>query len=214
MRAEVRQAAFLVKARNRKRGCGQLPSLWVFADAARFADPSTTLALLPPGLCGLVLRPPMAPEFAEKLARAARARRIKTVSAGIKLPGYLQIGTHLRLGRGEGRPAQKFTTASAHNALELRRARRIGVSLVFLSPLFATLSHPGATPLGPRRWTALARAARLPVAALGGIASAKNLPRLAAGLGAIGAFLPRPPPHASPASAEGATNGATHAKSL
>jgi thiamine-phosphate pyrophosphorylase len=40
---------------------------------------------------------------------------------------------------------------------------------VVLSPVFATRSHPGATPLGPLRFRLLARRAGLPVIALGGM---------------------------------------------
>src|SRR5205823_3533178 len=60
-------------------------------------------------------------------------------------------------------------TSSAHNALEIARARRAGAALVFLSPVFPTASHPGAPALGPRRWSAMARLGRVPAIALGGV---------------------------------------------
>jgi thiamine-phosphate pyrophosphorylase len=79
-------------------------------------------------------------------------------------------------------------TASAHSLRAL-----IGLShtdAVFLSPVFATASHPGAVPLGPLRAAFIAAQARLPVYALGGI-TARNAPRLArsfSGIAAIGAL--------------------------
>jgi thiamine-phosphate pyrophosphorylase len=66
-----------------------------------------------------------------------------------------------------------------------------GAGLVFLSPVFATASHPGAAALGPARWVRMARFARLPVAALGGIdgASIRRLPpTICMAIGAIGAL--------------------------
>jgi thiamine-phosphate pyrophosphorylase len=76
---------------------------------------------------------------------------------------------------------------------ELVRARRSGARLVFLSPAFATASHPGAPSLGPIRWAALAGRAGIPVLALGGIdgASIRRLGRKAQGAGAIGALRGR-----------------------
>jgi thiamine-phosphate pyrophosphorylase len=97
-----------------------------------------------------------------------------------------------------------LVTSSAHSATELQRARRRGVRLAFLSPVFATGSHPDAAALGVRRWAALAAAVTshglagrglaghgLAVAALGGIdgSTARRLPRMTcAGAGAIGAL--------------------------
>ena len=53
-----------------------------------------------------------------------------------------------------------------------------------LSPVFATRSHPGAPPLGPLRFRLLARQARVPVIALGGMTA-----RRAAALGAAWAAI-------------------------
>jgi thiamine-phosphate pyrophosphorylase len=82
-------------------------------------------------------------------------------------------------------------TSSAHGLADLRRARRAGAALAFLSPVFATASHPAAAALGAVRWARLARVAGLPVAALGGIDGARirRLPRgLCEAVGAIGAL--------------------------
>ena len=99
---------------------------------------------------------------------------------------------HLRAGRWPDvlRRAGPITS-SAHNYADLVRGRRAGAALAFLSPVFPTLSHPGAAALGPMRWSLLARATSRPVAALGGVDGA-NVRRLSRGLchavGAIGAL--------------------------
>lgn len=72
-------------------------------------------------------------------------------------------GSH---GRGSG---AGLRTAPAHDLEEIRAAEAAGAALVFLSPVFATQSHPNAAPLGPERFAALAAQTRLPVVALGGM---------------------------------------------
>ena len=62
----------------------------------------------------------------------------------------------------------------------------------FLSPVFATASHPGANALGTEEFTRLVQIAPCPVYALGGITK-ENAPALmgtgAIGLAAIGGLL-------------------------
>jgi thiamine-phosphate pyrophosphorylase len=56
-----------------------------------------------------------------------------------------------------------------HSARELRRALLRSPELLFLSPLFATRSHPDWQPLGHMRAAALVRMGKRPVLALGGM---------------------------------------------
>lgn len=72
-------------------------------------------------------------------------------------------GSH---GRG---PGTGLRTAPAHHLAELRAAEAAGAAAVFLSPVFATRSHPGAATLGASGFAALAALARVPVIALGGM---------------------------------------------
>lgn len=182
-----------VKAR---RG-GRLPPLWLFSDAVRAPDLMAAVAALPVGLFGVVFRHDGAPErqaLLERVARSCRERRVALVVAGEGQGAPAWAGRHLRGGVGPRRGPhrrRRLVTSSAHDRAELVRARRAGASLAFLSPVFATASHPGARPLGPIRWGAMARAARLPVFALGGVTgeTVARLPRGAPGAGAIGAFL-------------------------
>jgi thiamine-phosphate pyrophosphorylase len=186
-----------VKARSRKSGVATAQTLWLFTDAERLADPLAAAARLPKGVGGVVLRHDADPNRAalgQALARICRQRRLALVVAGDwRLARSLGAGLHLRAGRWPaGAPAGwALITSSAHGAADLRRARRHGASLAFLSPVFATASHPGAAGLGAVRWTGLAARAGMPVAALGGIdgASVIRLPRdRCAGAGAIGAL--------------------------
>ncbi len=178
-----------VKSRRRL----TLPVLWLFTDAARLADPLGAASRLPRGLCGVVLRHDADPgrlALGLALARICRARRLVLVVAGdARLAARLQAGVHLRGGRGVAAGGGRLTTSSAHDGAELRRARRAGAALVFLSPAFPTASHPGAAGLGPLRWLRMARPAG--AAALGGIdgSSIRRLGRSACvAAGAIGAL--------------------------
>jgi len=190
-----------VKARTRARR----PVLWLFTDAGRGADPVMAAARLPKGLCGVVFRHDGVANrvaLAARVARVCRARRLGMVVAGdSRLAAALGVGIHLRGGRwpGVGRPARRiggFMTSSAHSVPELRRARQAGVDVVFLSPAFATASHPGAAALGPNRWAQQAAVGaesrcKMGVFGLGGMdgASVRRLSRrICGGAGAIGAL--------------------------
>jgi thiamine-phosphate pyrophosphorylase len=185
--------AYAVAARQRR----VRPILWLFTDSRRLPDPRPAAARLPKGLAGVVLRhdgDPQREALGRELARICRARRLALVVAGdVRLARSLRAGVHLRAGRWPGplRAERGMVTSSAHNAVELVRARRAGAELVFLSPVFATASHPEARALGPLRWERLARCAGLAVAALGGI-DAGSVRRLSArhcrAIGAIGAL--------------------------
>lgn len=189
-----------VKARNRWRA-DSLPVLWLFTDGRRLPDPRSSVAALPRGLCGVVLRHDGEPDreaLGRDLARLCRARRLVLVVAGDpRLAARLGAGVHLRGGRWPGsvRPARGARTSSAHSVPDLRRAGRVGAEVAFVGPALPTASHPGAAGLGVLRWSRLAAAARIPVAALGGIdgASARRLPRrLCRSVGAIGALAAQP----------------------
>jgi thiamine-phosphate pyrophosphorylase len=171
--------------------------LWLFTDATRLPDPRVAVAHLPKHLCGVVFRHDDQPHRAalgRDLARLCRARGLALVVAGdTRLAVALGAGIHLRGGRWPSpiRVRGRYITSSVHDHTELRRARRAGADLAFLSPAFATESHPGTAGLGPYRWANQARTARLAVAALGGIDgdSVRRLPaRLCLAIGAIGAL--------------------------
>ena len=181
--------------------------LWLFTDLVRLGDPLAAAAALPRGLCGVVLRDDASPRraaLARGLAAICRQRRNVLVVAGdAKLARAVGAGVHLRGGwrvrgmvglRGaglRGAGLRGLVTCSAHGVADLRRAGAAGAHVAFLSPAFATASHPGAAGLGVARWAAMARRAPggLVVGALGGIdgGSVRRLPglRCAAAIGAL-----------------------------
>ena len=162
---------------------GGMPSLWLFTDRARLADPCAAAARLPRGLCGVVFRhddDPGRVALGRRLAGICRERRLALVVAGDwRLAAALGAGVHLRGGRGRVKGGG-LVTSSAHSARELVQARRAGAGLVFLSPAFVTASHPGGVGMGAARWLALARryGGAAEVGALGGVGG-ENVRRLA-----------------------------------
>jgi thiamine-phosphate pyrophosphorylase len=190
------------------RQVGRLPVLWLFTDTRRLPDPRPAAARLPVGISGVVLRHDDHPDRAaigRDLARICRRRRLALVVAGdSRLAAALGAGVHLRGGHWPGAPRHpmrgpaarprpsprlRLVTSSAHDPAQLRRARRNGAALAFLSPAFPTASHPGEPALGAARWTRLARFAGLTVVALGGI-DGRAIRRLrhCGGAAAIGAL--------------------------
>jgi thiamine-phosphate pyrophosphorylase len=175
---------------------GPLPPLWLFTDSKRLPDPAHAVARLPRRIAGVVFRHDGHPNRAalgREIARICRARGLTLVVAGdTRLAASLHAGVHLRGGRWPSTlRTRNIVTSSAHNLMDLRRAARAGASLAFLSPAYATASHPDAVCLGPLRWSALGRSAPIAVAALGGIDGA-SVRRLSAavcrGVGAISAL--------------------------
>jgi thiamine-phosphate pyrophosphorylase len=100
-------------------------------------------------------------------------------------------GFHARAGR---RRSLLPRSAAVHNRTELREAMRNRADLVFISPIFATGSHPDSKSLGRLAFNALAKQARqTSVIALGGMDARRALnPRLAHGWAAIDAFRKKP----------------------
>jgi thiamine-phosphate pyrophosphorylase len=76
-------------------------------------------------------------------------------------------------------------TAAAHSLGALLMARQ--VDAIFLSPVFATASHPKVRPLTPVRAAFIAAASPVPVYALGGV-GARNAGRLAPSFDGIAAI--------------------------
>ncbi|MDB5372231.1 MAG: thiamine phosphate synthase [Belnapia sp.] len=174
------------------------PRLYLFSDPIRLPDPRAAMERLPPG--AVVVARSLAPAMLRDVAAQARRRRLILLVAGDgRLALRFAAGLHLpdrRMATGllpfllaRHRRRSLMLTVAAHGWAGLARGRRLRADAVVLSPIFATLSHPGAKPLGASRWAALAaRAGRRPVVALGGIGphSVSRVPRRAGGLAAIG----------------------------
>lgn len=124
--------------------------------------------------CGLVLLVGADAELAARLG-----------AAGLHLPERdLAAAPAARAQRPEW-----LITGAAHSAGALERAAKSGLDAALLSPVFASASPSAGAPLGVARFTELARAARLPVHALGGV-SERTAPLLvnsgACGLATVG----------------------------
>ncbi|MGC9269138.1 thiamine phosphate synthase [Acidiphilium sp.] len=180
-----------VKRRRRAPGA----TLWLFTDAARQPDVLAIIARLPRDVCGVVFRHDGAADRADLALRVAalcRARRLPLVVAGDwRLAAACRAGLHLR---GGVRPRTGYrggvTTASAHDPAQRRAAIRARVTMIFVSPAFATASHAGQRALGSCRWAALARDHATPMLALGGIngGTGRRIGRHGAGFGVIEAL--------------------------
>ncbi|HQT63081.1 MAG: thiamine phosphate synthase [Acidocella sp. 20-57-95] len=174
-----------------------LPVLWLFTDAPTLPDPLPSIAKLPKGLCGVVFRHDAAPNrlpLGLRIAQLCKARRLALVVAGdARLAARLHAGVHLRGGRWPGHVRTPgLRTASAHNVPEIMSARRAQAGVIFISPAFATASHPGAKGLGGYGWRTLARQARPQKAyGLGGISGqrVKSLGPLCYGAASIRALV-------------------------
>lgn len=158
-----------------RRYAKKLPTIWLMTDE-RVSDEAllAAAARLPRGRGGIVFRhyrTAMAERRAlfDAVARIARRRRLVLMLAGTarQAAAWGADGWHGSGARRAGRPL--LHSAPAHDAREVAWAGQIGADLMFLSPLFATRSHPGARALGRVRFAALAYGAERPVIALGGV---------------------------------------------
>lgn len=148
-----------------------LPRVWLFTDERQGDELWSALARLPRG-AGVVFRHKSLPD-AERLLLFRRVRAIAMRKNLLLLVS--STPRHLHAGLVQGwhgigpLRCRGLRTAPAHNIREVRAAERAGAALVFMSPVFPTRSHPGAPALGPLRFGLLARQARVPVIALGGV---------------------------------------------
>lgn len=155
-----------------------LPLLWLLSDARNDAALEAALSSLPRG-SGLVFRH----YYLEPLARRARFEALAVVA---RAAGHLVIlsdaariahewgadgiyGCPERIAPAEG----GLKLATAHGGSELLRAAEAGADGVFLSPVFATRSHPKAVTLGVHGFHVLAQQSAVPVIALGGMTAVR-----------------------------------------
>jgi thiamine-phosphate pyrophosphorylase len=181
---------------NREAGAPAIPALYFFTDPERTPDPIAAAKRLPRG-AAVVYRHFGAPD------RARVARRLATVcrSRGLTLLIAADPGLARRVGAAgvhwperqlaRRRRGQGLATASAHSAEGVAKAAAAGVDACVLAPVLPSKSASGRTPLGLFRASQLARAASVPVIALGGV-NARTARRLAgrgfAGLAAVDAL--------------------------
>ena len=153
-----------------------IPRLWLMTDERMGGALWAALERLPRG-SGVVFRHYATPHA----ERTALWRRVVRIAAK---RGLVLVRAGRDLGRGgqgvhNERPGsrQLLHTTSAHGRRDAIRAIRDGADAVFVSPVFATRSHPGARPMGRVRFGLAIRGLSVPVIALGGM-DAKRARRL------------------------------------
>jgi len=158
-----------------------LPRLWLMTDE-RGGDPVAIARVLPKG-SGIVFRHHATRGAArrrlfDEVRRVARARRLVLFLAGppMQALAWRADGAHHRsllVSKG-------LRSVAVHNCRERVLAQRVGANLIFVSPVFATVSHPGKTPLGAIRLGMLIGAQRRQAIVVGGLnaGSFKRLNRM------------------------------------
>ena len=139
-----------------------LPRIWLVTDARNDAVLERAIAQLPRG-SGVIFRHyHLSPK--QRAVRLAQVRRL-----------CRRFGHRLEIaGEGYGPAAPHRRLATGHDLREVGRANRFGAEAVLLSPVHPTRSHPGARALGGVKFLLLARRARMPVIALGGMTAARS----------------------------------------
>jgi thiamine-phosphate pyrophosphorylase len=182
-----------------------MPRLILMTDRVRLPEPEEAIRQLPRDSAVIVREVTAA-------ARASLARRVQPICRGrhirLLIAGDWQLahaigadGLHLpeatiRHGPQRWRCVRKpswLVTAAAHERSTIVRAAASGVDAVLLSPVYSTLSHTNAPPLGVLRFASWARRSSIAVYALGGIDGAgarRLLPSGAAGFAAISGLTP------------------------
>lgn len=153
-----------------------LPQLWMMTDERQGERLLPAVRALPSG-AGIVFRH-------YSLSGAERRRLFEAVREIARAPDVVVLlagapdiaaawGAHGSHG-WEGAPAPGLIrSVSVHDAAEMQAANALKADLAFVSPIFATRSHPGKAALGPEALGALAAQATMPVIALGGMNEAR-----------------------------------------
>ncbi len=147
-----------------------LPTIWLMTDERMGERLWEALERLPRG-SGVILRHYSLPigerrALFAKVARVARRRRLILLRAGEGPLGPEEHGVH---GRTARRTRPELRTMPVHSRTEAITAVRRGADALFVSPVFATRSHPGARALGPVRLGLMIAGLDVPVIALGGM---------------------------------------------
>jgi thiamine-phosphate pyrophosphorylase len=140
-----------------------------------------TLLTLPPG-SGVVFRHY---SLADR-ERRTLFRQVRRITRARRL--VLVVARPDRVGRADGvhgtAKGAGLRTWPAHDRRQAVTGKRAGADLLFVSPVFATRSHPGAQPIGPAHAAAFGRELELGLVALGGMTERRF--RAVRGLGFTG----------------------------
>jgi thiamine-phosphate pyrophosphorylase len=164
---------------TRQRRGQRLPRLWFFTDERLQGREEEIIKRLPRGT-GVVLRNYQQlnrQAWAQHLVTLCRQKRLTVLIAGdARLAQRCGAdGVHWPEGLMK-RPRQRhrkngLLTAAAHHPGAIQAARRSKADAVFVSPVFATRSHPGVMSLGVVRLGLLTKGQTPHIIALGGMTS-------------------------------------------
>ena len=133
-----------------KRRQTAIPHQWLIIDG-RNRESFWGAAWKAPGGTGLLL-------LMEHLAKGERERLLRKLRRLARMRSLMLLEDHGQAKR-------------VHSMRELRRALQQRPRLILLSPIFPTRSHPDWKPMPRMRAATLARLAKVPVLALGGMTS-------------------------------------------
>ena len=154
-----------------------LPTQWLMTDQ-RISDALWAAIERVPRGGGVVLRHHRSDRlFGARVAARCRAKGLLLAVAG-DVALARDLGAAM-VHNPAGEAAGLLISRSVHSPDEAVAAS--GADLMFVSPVFATRSHPGGEPLGIERALALAAIARVPAIALGGMDAARGEAAIAAG---------------------------------
>ncbi|WP_417620771.1 thiamine phosphate synthase [Parasphingorhabdus sp.] len=151
-----------------------MPRIWLFTDQRNDHHLARAIKKLPRG-SGIIFRHYHLPE-------SIRQSRFKLVQQLARRHGHMLIladmpklarcwhadGAH-GLARHRWQTAGLPSSAPVHNSREIHQANRAGTDIFFLSPVFATRSHPGQRPLNRMQVRRLADLCNGVVILLGGM---------------------------------------------
>lgn len=151
--------------RDLNRNLDPMRAAWLMTDP-RGGDPIAAMRCLPPG-AGVVFRHRELPPRERhalflRVRRLACARRLRLSAVG-PMPGAVAHG------------GRRAATYPAHHRRQAVAGVRAGAGVLFVSPLFATRSHPGAKGIGPRRAVSITRGLAVDTVALGGMTARRWL---------------------------------------
>jgi thiamine-phosphate pyrophosphorylase len=149
------------------------PRIWLMTDECMGDRMWEVIARLPQG-AGLIFRHYSLPagareDLATRVAEAADQQQI-TLAVAADVDLAKRVGAKLVHNPGRRDDDLPFSV-SVHSMEEVSRSK--GAALAFISPVFATSSHPGQEPLGTRPAGEIARATGVPAIALGGMDAEK-----------------------------------------
>lgn len=171
------RARYNLAMRQRQTPRSALPLRWLLTDARNDALLDAALAALPPNSALVLRHYHLRP--ADRMARmGALARKAQALGHLAILSGTAgearALGAEGIYGAAALHPAPGLLRlATAHNTAEIAAANAAQADGVFVSPVFATRSHPGAPVLGPAGFHAVAAEATMPVIALGGMSETR-----------------------------------------